>query len=99
MLSNSLLPCSNVPSVSLSQVAFVDSGAQMTVMSYKCAEKLGILHLVDERFAGVAVGVGESKILGKVRDRIVLATPNERCERLPLCFFFLTVVVSIRRLS
>ncbi|GMI06536.1 hypothetical protein TrVE_jg199 [Triparma verrucosa] len=48
------------------QVAFVDSGAQMTVMSYKCAEKLGILHLVDERFAGVAVGVGESKILGKV---------------------------------
>ncbi|GMI41579.1 hypothetical protein TrCOL_g11878 [Triparma columacea] len=48
------------------QIAFVDSGAQMTVMSQKCAEKMGILHLVDKRFAGVAVGVGSSKILGKV---------------------------------
>jgi len=48
------------------QIAFVDSGAQMTVMSKACAEKLGILHLVDERFAGVAVGVGTSKILGKI---------------------------------
>ena len=34
--------------------------------SQKCAEKMGILHLVDKRFAGVAVGVGSSKILGKI---------------------------------
>ncbi len=46
--------------------AFVDSGAQMTVMSEKFADKLGLLHLVDDRFAGVAVGVGNAKILGKV---------------------------------
>jgi hypothetical protein len=46
--------------------AFVDSGAQMTIMSAAFAEKLSLRHLVDERFAGVAVGVGSAKILGKV---------------------------------
>ena len=37
--------------------AFVDSGAQSTIMSSKCAEKSGLLHLLDDRFEGVAVGV------------------------------------------
>ena len=45
---------------------FVDSGAQMTIMSSVCAERLGLLHLVDDRFAGTAVGVGTGKILGKI---------------------------------
>lgn len=45
---------------------FVDSGAQTTIMSSACADRLGLLHLVDDRFEGTAVGVGTGKILGKI---------------------------------
>lgn len=46
--------------------AFVDSGAQSTIMSESLAQRTGLMRLVDKRCAGMAVGVGSCKILGKI---------------------------------
>lgn len=46
--------------------ALVDSGAQMTVMNVKCAQRCDIMRLVDRRYASYAIGIGRQKIIGVI---------------------------------
>lgn len=46
--------------------AFVDTGCENTVISKDFAEKCGLMRDLDTNFASMAIGVGTSKILGRI---------------------------------
>ena len=74
--------------------AFIDSGAESSFMSRKCADACGLLRLMDTRFAGIAKGVGSQKTLGRVHStNIKVGNCYLQCaltilEELPFDFLF-----------
>lgn len=51
--------------------AFIDSGCQHTTISKDFAEKCGILKDLDTSFHSTAVGIGTSKILGRIHTALI----------------------------
>ena len=38
----------------------------MTIMSIECAKRLGITKMIDNRWSGVALGIGKDQIFGRI---------------------------------
>jgi len=45
---------------------FVDTGAQVSVLSVEAAERAGLLQMMDRRYEGQATGVGKCRVLGRL---------------------------------
>ena len=48
--------------------AMIDTGAQISVISSSCAQRCRIAQQMDTRYAGKAVGVGSTDILGRINE-------------------------------
>jgi len=59
---------------------YVDTGAQVTIISASAAKRAGIYHLIDRRYAGRATGVGQCRILGRIPARHVYFLLGEGCD-------------------
>ena len=58
---------------------FIDTGAQVSVLSYQAARRAGVLHLLDRRYAGHALGVGQCRVLGRIpAGAILLHVMNQK---------------------
>ena len=60
--------------------AYVDTRAQVTVISAVAAKRASIYHLIDGRYAGRATGVGHCKVLGRIPARHVYFMLGEGCD-------------------
>lgn len=46
--------------------AIIDTGAQITIMSSACAKRCRVSSNIDTRYAGRAIGIGSSDIIGRI---------------------------------
>ncbi|KAI5957046.1 DDI1 [Candida margitis] len=75
------------------QIALVDTGAAMTIISPDIAAECGISRLIDKRFQGQAVGVGTQTIDGKIHS--VPLEINGTGVELPCSFYVVDTSVGI----
>lgn len=75
------------------QIALVDTGAAMTIISPDIAQECGISRLIDKRFQGQAVGVGTQNIGGKIHS-VPLEIQGTGVE-LPCSFYVVDTSVGI----
>ena len=61
--------------------AFVDTGAEVTVLSAEAAQRAGLLHLLDRRYAGRATGVGSCRVLGRLPAGCATLVLGRECGR------------------
>ena len=52
--------------------AFIDTGAQVTVMPLSTARRLRLIPFIDRRYAGQATGVGTVRIIGRIPNLTIL---------------------------
>lgn len=73
--------------------AFVDSGAQTTIISPSLAEKVGVSRLIDRRIRGEACGVGSQMIEGKIHS--VPITIGDSNVEIPCSFMVIDTQVDL----
>jgi hypothetical protein len=69
------IPCSLqlVPEQKRTPIStFVDTGAQVSVLSVEAAARAGVLQMMDRRYAGHAQGVGQCRVLGRLPAGVLL---------------------------
>ncbi|TKR80543.1 hypothetical protein L596_014601 [Steinernema carpocapsae] len=60
-------------------VAFIDTGAQVSIMSVSCAERCNLMRLLDTRYRSEAIGVGgRQKFQGRLHASVVSTLINKK---------------------